>query len=151
MRPNTSPRRQNDADYKYNCSSLKPLQATNTEASIQDKRQINIHVTENTPLAKIALHRNQRTCECYYQIQCTCGESQTYSLLPYDKDISTQHSVPLKQPALESCSNTECIYAGCRTSRISCVNRENTTCDPDSQSCGCPDVVPPDNLENIGL
>ena len=149
LRPKTSPRRQNGADYKYNCSSLKPLQATSTESSIQDKRPLTIQVTENTPLAKIALHRNQRTCECYYQIQCTCGESQTYSLLPYDKDIQV-NQVPLTHPA-QTCSDVECIYAQCRTSRISCVNRESSRCDPDTQSCRCPDVVPPDNHDDTGI
>ncbi len=108
--------------------------------------------------------------ECAYHIQCTCGQNQTslYSFLPYDR-IRQPQQVPF-QPQMGSNMDKQYIYMPCvpklpQDISEDVVNTEDLhptsseefdksipgdaqcsdSCDcQDTQSCHCPDIIPPE-------
>ena len=157
---------------QYDCVPTNHIYSQSKPAIIQSTANMDIIPTSyNQETVNTETSLSYRPCpqECAYHIQCTCGQNQTslYSFLPYDR-VRKPQQVPF-QPKMGSNIDKQYIYMPCvpklpEDISEDVVNTENLpppcgeldkfisgdaqctdSCDcQDSQSCHCPDVIPPD-------
>ncbi len=156
---------------QYDCAPGNHIYSQSKPAIIQSTADMDIIPTSyNQGSGNTETSLSYRPCpqECAYHIQCTCGQNPTslFSFLPYDRVGKSEH-VPF-QPQMGSNMDKQCIYMPCvpklpqdisedvvNTEHLPPPNEEldfisedpqcKDTCDcQDTQSCHCPDVIPPD-------